>query len=371
MARRREVEAGEFAWPVTFFERDPSPRSARTVMPDHALQPSPRAPADAVRLLIDARTLIEPVHRATVDELGPALRRVAGYHIGWWDAAGRPSRASGKALRPALTLACARAVAGPDAAPPSDVIAAATAVELIHDFSLLHDDVMDGDKTRRHRPSAWAAFGTTAAILTGDALVGLAMRRVPPSLTGVLADVLVDLCEGQSADVAAETTTSVDQCLTTAARKTGSLLGAACRLGALAAGGGPGVADHYRWFGLHLGVAFQLADDILGIWGDPALTGKPVHSDITARRRSLPVMAALAADSPAARRLERLYLDTSDPDAGHIAGLVVEAGGRAWAEAEADRRVHLAFGSLHRAGPHPAAVPDLHGLAQLITSRDR
>lgn len=329
--------------------------------------------SDPARLLTDARKLIEPVHRAAVDELGPALRRVAGYHIGWWDADGRPSPPGGKALRPALTLACARAFA--DGPVPPDVIAAATAVELIHDFSLLHDDVMDGDETRRHRPSAWAAFGTTAAILTGDVLVGLALRRVPPSLTGVLADVLVDLCEGQSADVAAETATALDveQCLTTAARKTGALLGAACRLGALAAGAGPAAADHCRWFGVHLGVAFQLVDDILGIWGDRARTGKPAHSDIRARRRTLPVVAALASDTTAGRRLGRIYFHDggADESVQRIAGLVAEAGGRAWAEAEADRRVRLAFGCLDRAEPRPAAARELRGLARLVTSRDR
>ncbi|GGU15547.1 polyprenyl synthetase family protein [Lentzea flava] len=319
------------------------------------------------RLLVGARTLIEPVHRASVDELGPALRRVAGYHIGWWDAEGRPSPPGGKALRPALTLACARAFA--DGPPSPDVLAAATAVELIHDFTLLHDDVMDGDETRRHRPSAWAVFGTTAAILAGDALVGLAMRRVPPSLTGVLADVLVDLCEGQSADVAAETPVDVEQCLTTAARKTGALLGAACRLGALAAGADPAAADHCRWFGVHLGIAFQLVDDVLGIWGDPARTGKPAHSDIRARRRTLPVVAALASDTPAGRKLARIYLDGGGAD--EIAELVAEAGGRSWAEAEADRRVRLAFACLDRADPHPAAALDLRGLARLVTSRDR
>ncbi|GAB2812207.1 polyprenyl synthetase family protein [Lentzea nigeriaca] len=318
-------------------------------------------------LLVGARTLIEPVHRATIDELGPALRRVAGYHIGWWDAEGRPSPPGGKALRPALTLACARAFADGPQSP--DVIAAATAVELIHDFTLLHDDVMDGDETRRHRPSAWAVFGTTAAILAGDALIGLAMRRVPRSLTGVLADVLVDLCEGQSADVAAETAVDVEQCLATAARKTGALLGAACRLGALAAGATPAAADRCRSFGVHLGVAFQLVDDVLGIWGDPKRTGKPAHSDLRARRRTLPVVAALASDTPAGRRLARVYLEGGGAD--EIAELVAEAGGRAWAEAEADRRVRLAFDCLHRADPRPAAALDLRGLARLVTSRDR
>jgi geranylgeranyl diphosphate synthase type I len=348
--------------------------------PDHVLQP-PLAGSGhllagrplAGHLLVDARTLIEPVHRAAVDELGPALRRVAGYHIGWWDAEGRPSPPGGKALRPALTLACARAFA--DEPPSPDVLAAATAVELIHDFSLLHDDVMDGDETRRHRPSAWAVFGTTPAILTGDALIGLALRRVPPSLSGVLADVLVDLCEGQSADVAADTATSVDveQCLTTAARKTGALLGAACQLGALAAGAEPAAADHCRWFGVHLGVAFQLVDDLLGIWGDPARTGKPAHSDLGARRRTLPVVAALASDSPAGRRLARIYLEDrgADETVQRIAELVAEAGGRAWAEAEADRRVRLAFASLRRVHPHPDAAADLRELARLVTSRDR
>ncbi|MGZ3144746.1 polyprenyl synthetase family protein [Lentzea chajnantorensis] len=322
--------------------------------------------ADPVRLLDEARAAVEPVRRAAVDGLGPALRRVAGYHIGWWDADGRPARATGKALRPALALASARAAGGEVS---SGVVAVATAVELLHDFSLLHDDVMDGDETRRHRPSAWMAFGTTAAILAGDALIGLAVRQVPPALAPVLADVLVELCEGQSADVAAEPV-SPAECLVTAERKTGALLGAACRLGAVAAGAGETTAEHYRGFGVHLGVAFQAVDDLLGIWGDPAKTGKPAHADLRARRRSLPVVAALAEESPAARRLARCYAgQPADPE--EIAHLVAEAGGRAWTEAEADRRVRLAFDCLRQACPTSAGGAELRALAGLVVARDR
>ena len=340
-----------------------------------ALRPSRQAAADTDRLLAESRKLVEPAHRAVVHELSPELRRVAGYHAGWWDADGRPSGKPGKAIRPALVLTCARAVAGEDSPPASEVIKAAVAVELIHDFSLLHDDVMDGDDVRRHRPSAWAAFGTSRAILTGDALVALALSRTAQgALACVLAGALLDLCQGQSADLAAETACSPDleQCLNTAERKTGSLLGAACQLGALAAGANRVEADHYREFGVHLGVAFQLIDDILGIWGDPTRTGKPAHSDLATRKRSLPVVAALTADSTAARRLARIYFgrDGSDEPAACIVGLLEEAGGRAWAEAEADRRIRQAARHLHQARPHSVPAQDLHNLAHLITKRD-
>ena len=108
-----------------------------------------------------ARRLVEPFLREAVDRLDPMTARVAGYHLGWNDPDGRPARAGGKSLRPALATRSARAAG----ANPSRGASAAAAVELVHAFSLLHDDIMDGDRTRRHRPTAWVVFGTPAAIV--------------------------------------------------------------------------------------------------------------------------------------------------------------------------------------------------------------
>jgi geranylgeranyl diphosphate synthase type I len=158
-------------------------------------------------VLDDVRTLVEPAHRAVVDRLPAEMRRIAGYHVGWWDAEGRSGSGSGKAVRPALALASASALAG-EAMPGilEDAVAAAVAVELVHDFSLLHDDIMDGDLTRRHRPTAWSVFGIGEAILAGDMLLTLAfdVLRTGPARRAITAAVL-DLCAGQSADLSFET----------------------------------------------------------------------------------------------------------------------------------------------------------------------
>jgi geranylgeranyl diphosphate synthase, type I len=336
-------------------------------------------PRSVAQILAETLAVVEPAYRAAVNDLPPEIRHVAGYHIGWWEADGRAASACGKAVRPALVLACARAAGGgaDHAATPSrPAVSAAVAVELVHDFSLLHDDVMDGDLTRRHRAAAWAVFGVGRAILVGDALLALAMDLLNGDPARVLSGALLELCRGQSADLTFEdrADVSVTECLTMAERKTGALLGAACQLGALAGGADSGVAELYGRFGRQLGVAFQLIDDLLGIWGDPAVTGKPAGSDLAARKKSLPVVAALTSSSRAAYLLARLYERDDAFDAAAIARaaeLVGKAGGRAWALAEAGRRIDAARAALAEARPEPSAQSDLHILADLISRRDR
>ena len=381
---------------------------ATATRPGSGLGPSAIALADAAdrprtaaQILAETRAAVNPAHLAAVDGLPPEIRHVAGYHIGWWEADGRLTGAGGKAVRPAFVLACARAAGGggdqaavPDPwAPTQAAVNAAVAVELVHDFSLLHDDVMDGDLTRRHRAAAWAVFGVGRAILVGDALLALAMdvltgdpgpdddagaRGLPRAWAGsarVLSGTLLELCRGQSADLAFENRGDVTlaECLAMAERKTGALLGAACQLGALAGGADSRAAELYRSFGRQVGVAFQLVDDVLGIWGDPAVTGKPAGNDLAARKKSLPVVAALTSGSQAAGHLARLYQreDTFDEAAvAHAAELVEMAGGRAWALAEAERRIQAAREALAGARPEPNAEADLHVLADLITRRN-
>jgi geranylgeranyl diphosphate synthase type I len=328
----------------------------------------------SLRLLADeAREMVEPAYRQAVDSLPAELRQIAGYHAGWWDAEGHPVPHAGKAVRPLLTLACARAAGRCEEA----AARAAAAVELVHDFSLLHDDVMDGDLTRRHRPAAWTVFGMGQAILVGDALLALAVRQLSgiPVAIDVLTRALLDLCRGQSADLAFEQRGDVTlaECVTMAEEKTGALLGAACELGALAGGADPSAAQRYGRFGRQLGVAFQLTDDLLGIWGDPETTGKPAGSDLSSRKKSLPVVAALTAGTPDSRRLAWLYGLDEPWDAtavAHAADLVEGAGGREWAQAEADRRMAVAYAELAGARPDPAAAADLHTLASLVVRRN-
>jgi geranylgeranyl diphosphate synthase type I len=329
---------------------------------------------------------VGPALRAAVDRLEPSTRAVAAYHFGWVDAAGRASGSDGtggKGVRARLALLSARA-----AGAPAEVgLPGAVAVELLHNFSLMHDDVMDGDLQRRHRRTVWAVFGVPAAILTGSALQSLALEVVldPPTPTGAAAADLLGrttrvLIGGQFEDLAFERRDSVTvaECLDMAARKTGALVACSAAVGAVLAGASADTVRPLEAYGQRVGLAFQLEDDLLGIWGDPAVTGKPALADLRARKKSLPIAAALAAGGPAADRL-RTWLATPAPPPDHtvedlaelrgIAELVDEAGGRAWAAAEARRQVVLAEQALAEAPVDPAAAAELVALARSLLGR--
>ncbi|MFE2757261.1 family 2 encapsulin nanocompartment cargo protein polyprenyl transferase [Actinosynnema sp. NPDC059335] len=326
-----------------------------------------------------SRAGVDPALRTAVDRLPESMRAIAGYHFGWWDESGRPTGAdAGKAIRPALVLLGTQAVGGAvDAALP-----AAVAVELVHNFSLLHDDVMDGDTTRRHRPTAWHVFGVNPAILAGDALLTLALDVLAGSghsqaqqAIRVLSAAVQQLLDGQSADLSFEERADVrlGECVRMAERKTGSLLGAACALGALFGGGRAEQVEHLRAFGERVGLAFQFVDDLLGIWGDPEVTGKPVYSDLRNRKKSLPVVAALTSDTPAARELHALYHgedELSQADLARAAELIEVCGARAWAQGRADDLLARAREHLHAAGPSERAARELDAVARLATRRD-
>ncbi|MFG3104893.1 polyprenyl synthetase family protein [Streptomyces sp. NPDC048182] len=339
------------------------------------------APAGVFPRLDWVEAELAPALRAAVATLPAAERLVAGYHRGWCEADGTPRAAAsggGKAVRPALTLLSAVAVG----AAPSVAVPGAVAVELVHDFTLLHDDVIDGDALRRHRPAAWSRFGTPAAVLTGDALLVAALRALAEAPVGgtgsavcELVGALRELVEGQSRDVAFERTpeVSVADYLGMAAGKTGALFGCACALGGVLAGAGADRVAGLREFGRRLGVAFQCADDVLGIWGRTARSGKPVGADLAARKKSLPVVAALAAPGASAARLRELYRAPHPPTEADVelAGrLVAEAGGRRAAEAEAQRHLTAALRSLERAHPSHDAARQLRDIALAMTRRD-
>jgi geranylgeranyl diphosphate synthase type I len=344
----------------------------------------------AAALLTRSRNLVDPVLRAAVATLPPAMQRIAAYPLGWQHADGTTTDnpgsgatadgegGGGKALRPALVLAAARAFG----AAPAAAIRAAAAVELIHNFTLLHDDVMDRDTTRRHRPTAWALFGVPDAILAGDAMHALAMRLLAedthPAASAAarrLADCVVELCEGQQADCAFETRAEVTltECVQMAQAKTGALLGAACALGALYADAEPEAVEAMNAFGREVGLAFQLVDDLIGIWGDPAVTGKPAGADLAARKKSLPVVAALVSPTPEAAELAALYRDPAPMGPAQVraaADAVDRAGGRVWAHLQAADHMSAAIDHLTRAAPDLEAAEDLLTLTELVTRRD-
>ncbi|MFJ3199501.1 family 2 encapsulin nanocompartment cargo protein polyprenyl transferase [Streptomyces sp. NPDC086989] len=342
---------------------------------------------EAAALLERTRETVNPELRRAVESLPGGMRRVAMYHFGWERADGTPATGSaGKAIRPALVLAAARALRGGragegDGTADESAVRAAAAVELAHNFTLLHDDVIDKDTKRRGRPTAWTVFGTPDAIITGDAMMALALRLLaedphPASApaSGRLAACIIELCAGQQADCAFERRphVSLDECLTMATAKTGALLGCACALGALYAGAGPDEVDSMDAFGREAGLAFQLIDDLIGIWGDPGHTGKPAGADLIARKKSLPVVAALTSGTAAGEELAALYAGPmTEDDVRKAAAAVDRAGGRDWAQAHAADRMGRAVQLLSRAVPDLGAAGGLLALAEFVTRRTR
>lgn len=230
---------------------------------------------EAAGILERSRASVDPELRRVIETLPGPLRRIALYHFGWEHADGTPAAGNaGKAIRPALVLTAVRALGGQQ----ETAVRAAAAVELVHNFTLLHDDVMDRDTTRRHRPTAWAVFGDADAVLAGDSLQALAHQLLaedphPASSAAAarLASCVVELCAGQHTDTAMERRgpddVTLDEVLAMAEAKTGALLGCACALGALYAGAGEEDVDALDAFGREAGLAFQLIDDVIGIWG--------------------------------------------------------------------------------------------------------
>ncbi|MET7737949.1 family 2 encapsulin nanocompartment cargo protein polyprenyl transferase [Streptomyces sp. NPDC005402] len=335
---------------------------------------------EAAVILERARASVDPELRSALESLPGSLRRVALYHFGWEHADGTPAAGNaGKAIRPALVLTAAAALGGDRAR--AAAVRAAVAVELVHNFTLLHDDVMDRDTTRRHRATAWTVFGDPDAILAGDALQALALRLLaedPHPAAGPaaarLAACVVELCEGQHEDTAMQELgpgeVTLDQVLVMAEAKTGALLGCACALGALYAGASAEDVGAMDAFGREAGLAFQLIDDVIGIWGDPSRTGKPVGADLAARKKSLPVVAALTSGTAAAADLAELYAAPyAEEDLVRTALAVEEAGGRDWAQAQAADRMARAMDQLARAVPDPEAAGGLLSLAEFVTRR--
>jgi geranylgeranyl diphosphate synthase, type I len=336
----------------------------------------------AVEILSRYRRTVAPALRETIGRLHPWLGRMAPFAFGWVepDGTARPGAGElgGKGLRPALVLLSAQAAGAytVDVAVPG-----AVAVELVHAFSLVHDDIMDGDERRRHRETAWKAYGVGPAVLAGDALLALAMVTLGRAAGGGaamehLSQSLIDLVRGQAQDIAFESRTwtgpdavTVGEYLAMAEGKTGALLGCAAAVGTLLGGGSPARAAAMARMGRHLGTAYQVVDDLLGMWGDPALTGKPTLADLGQAKKTLPVLAALQAGTADAARLARL-LNTGDPGTYLvIRDLIEEIGGRKYAHELAGRHLDEALRLLEEAEPAEPASEELAVLCRFLLDR--
>lgn len=253
------------------------------------------------------------------------------YHFGWRDAALAPATTNpGKLLRPALVLLSAQVFGARDQAARTALteraLPAAVAVEMVHNFSLIHDDIEDGDELRRHRATLWRIWGQAQAINTGDGLFTLARaslldllgRGVPAELVVGLAALLdrtcLRLCEGQHLDMSFEGQRDITPAMYLAMieRKTAALMECATELGARLGGASADDAEQMAAFGRALGMGFQLRDDLLGIWASDQQLGKTAAGDLRRKKMSLPVIAAMRHAAPAD---QRTLADLYDQDA--------------------------------------------------------
>jgi geranylgeranyl diphosphate synthase, type I len=326
-------------------------------------------------ILAIARDLAFPAIRAAVDGLHPDLARLCGYHFGWCGADGAVIESKpGKFLRAALVMLCGQAVG----AAPAAVLPGAVAVEFVHNFSLLHDDIMDNDDHRRGRPSAWVAFGLSDAILAGDALIGLALDQVTrltgdagAAATRLLGDALNQMIKGQAADLALDSKPAAEvtaEHYMAATYKTTALLYCCAAIGVRLGGGSAELATTLGEACRKLGLSWQMANDVENIWGDPDVTGKPTRGDLRQAKKTLPVIAALRSRTKAGIRLAGVFSETAPTDADLYAQamLIEQAGGREYVERLSRRYLDQALAELSAALPGSAVLIDLAGLFRFI-----
>jgi geranylgeranyl diphosphate synthase type I len=326
--------------------------------------------------------LIEAEMRAVVGDgqTEPAeYHEMLLYHLGWTEHGQGPA-VTGKHIRPVLTLlACAAAGGDPPLALP-----AAAAVELLHNFTLVHDDIQDDSPSRRGRPTVWKLWGRAQAINAGDALftlAHLALQRLAPGIVApavaleavdVLDQTCMALTRGQYLDMSFESRVSVSvaEYWEMIEGKTAALVAAAADLGALCADAPASQRQAFREFGRHVGLAFQAHDDVLGIWGDSGETGKSTATDIETRKKTLPVVFGLERSE----RLRQAYAATEHDGGALVTEIVAEleaVGARAHAEAEARRLSDVALGHLTQANPSPEAGAWLRELTGELLGRRR
>jgi geranylgeranyl diphosphate synthase type I len=305
------------------------------------------------------RAEMQAVFPTSVPSVAP-FYAMQEYHLGWRNRDFTVEYADpGKLIRPIVTLMACEAMGGDERA----AMPIAAAVQLIHDFSLIHDDIEDNSDLRRGRQTVWSIWGMAQGINAGDGmfvLAHMALQRLADSDMDArrVLDIIrrfdrtiLAICEGQYLDISFEGNSAVSEAEYVAmiTRKTAVLLAACCELGALAGGANAQDAQAMYEFGLHVGISFQMQDDILGIWGSAVVTGKPDAADLLRRKLSLPVIYTLAKE-PTDGALHALYATPAGDDAGLAAALTAmdAYGARAMVAAQAQAHYELACAALAR-----------------------
>lgn len=317
--------------------------------------------------LARGKALVAPALEAAVSRICPELVPAVSEHLA----------GGGKFVRAALVLSSAAAAGAEEGVG----LVGAVAIELVHNFSLVHDDIIDRDLERRHRPTVWAAHGVGHAIIAGDALATLAFQVLLEAATpervraaARLAEATQAMIAGQADDMASErrASLSVEECLQMEAGKTGALLSCASAMGAILAGAPRATVEALSDYGRHLGIAFQAVDDVLGIWGEPSVTGKPVGNDLRQHKKTLPVALALAQGADAPRGLAGLLEGELTEAAVEKATELLElSGAREATMAIGETELRAALEALDRVPLELAPRAELVAIARYVTERDR
>jgi geranylgeranyl diphosphate synthase type I len=301
------------------------------------------------------------------------------YHLGWVDEDFSPSeQGTGKRLRPLLCLLSCEANGGDW----GQAVPAAAAIELIHNFSLIHDDIEDNSLQRRHRPTLWSLWGQAQAINVGDGLFAisrLALQRLgdrdvcPDKIVRafhLIDETCLGLTEGQYLDLAFEEKDSVtvDMYMEMIGKKTAALMGCATEMGALLATDDVSIIEKFGSFGYQLGLVFQIVDDMLGIWGVGEATGKGVGEDIVNRKKSLPVVYAMQR-SEGLREIYRQVQMEPEQQLAVMEGLEAVSA-RDYSLCMATQHLESAMATLEGTGIENAAQDRLKEIARFLLDRE-
>lgn len=299
------------------------------------------------------------------------------YALGWVDEKDQPyKKSTGKRLRPTFLLLCSEAAA--EVWEPA--LPAAAAVEILHNFSLIHDDIQDSSDIRHGRPTVWRHWGMANAINAGDAMFALAYSAMSALYPAIPAErshriwqifnaTNLELTRGQHLDMRFEylDVVAVEDYVSMIRGKTAALLAASGQLGAYVVTGDEAMAQHYANFGENLGIAFQIRDDILGIWGDAEVLGKSISTDILSRKKSLPVLHGLSLSED----LRKLYAKEpfGEEDVASVVQMLDDLGTLEYAREQEAKYYEKAMQSLHQAQPRGEAAELLREFTAFLFQR--
>lgn len=303
------------------------------------------------------------------------------YHLGWVDGMFLPSIANGgKHLRSTMCLLSCEAICGDF----NKALPAAAALELVHNFSLIHDDIEDGDEKRRHRDTLWKLWGVPQAINTGDAMDIIAnicilnlddtlKPRIMVDIMKLFNEMVIELCEGQYLDMDFQTRdfVTVEEYLAMISGKTAALIDSSTAIGAMVATEDSDIVRRFKTFGRKIGMGFQIQDDILGIWGDPKNTGKSAKNDIRNKKKTLPVLYAM---ETSARRdeLKSIYAKEtlSDGDIATVFEILTQAGALEYTQKAAQKYRDEALSQIEGLYPGNPAMQKLKDIGMFLVERD-